>query len=488
MALPLLMLLAACAGEPAERETEVMVMPVSTSSDVAMAQFRQGQYALDMGRFFDAREHFEAAVGADQNFALAHLRLANTANSTAEFMAGLESAEEHAAGASEAEQVLIGIPRKGLENDAEGQLQLAQQLVELLPQSPRAWLTLGGIQSGLNHMEAARESMMKAAELAPDFALAYSTLGNSYIFTEPKDFDKAVEYMSRLVELAPDEPNSHDLMGDAYRAQNDLVSARESYTRAAELAPDDASPVQQRGHVNSFLGDYEAARADYDASIALARGAQGPAFAVYRALVSVHAGDPAAAVEELNQLVAAIDGMGIPGPRGQKIFALTTAAQIALHHNMFDAAESVLEQRATLQLEQAEELGTDAARRGARANIAYLEGRLAARKGDYRTATAKAREFMTLLETDANPRRNEPAHDLLGLASLLQSDYAAAVGHYEQANANIIYTQYHLALAHEGAGNAAEAQAIFNTIAYNNFNSPGYALIRRDVIAKAGSG
>jgi tetratricopeptide (TPR) repeat protein len=462
----------------------VMVMPVTTPSDAARESFRQGQHALDMGRFFDARAHFQAAVDTDPNFALAHLRLANTANSAAEFMAGLEAAEEHAVGASEVEQTLIQIARRGLDNDAEGQLQLAQQLVELVPESPRCWLMLGGIQSGLNDMEAARASMTRATELAPDFALAYAFLGNSHIFNEPKDFDKAVEYMSRLVELAPDEPNSHDLMGDAYRAQNDLTRSRDSYTRAAELAPDDASPVQQRAHVNSFLGDYEAARADYDASIALGRGNEPSSYAVYRALVSVHAGDPGAAVDELNQLVTAIDDMGIPGPLGQKVFALTTAAQIALHHDMLDAAESILEQRAALQLEQAEQVGTDAVMRGTQAGIAYFEGSLAARRGDYQVATEKAQEFMTLLEQDANPRRNEAAHDLLGLVSLLQDDYTTAIQHYEQANVNNTYTQYHLALAHEGAGNTAQAQEMFAAIAYNNFNSPGYALIRTDVQQK----
>ncbi|NIM51275.1 MAG: tetratricopeptide repeat protein [Gemmatimonadales bacterium] len=485
VALPLVVLIAACAGEPAERETDVMVMPVTTSSDAALADFKRGQHAMDMGRFFDAREYLETAVEADPDFALAHLGLANIANSAAEFVASLDAAEERAASVTEAERILIEIARRGLDNDAEGQLQLAQQLVEIQPESPRAWLQLAGIQSGLNNMEAAREAMLRAAELAPDFGLAYVLLGNSYIFNEPKDFDTAAEYMSRLVELEPEEPNAHDLMGDAYRAQNDLANARDSYTRAAELAPDDALPLQQRGHVNSFLGDYDAARADYDAAIARGRGNQKASFAVYRALVSVHAGDPGAAVDELNELVAEIDGMDIPGPLGQKIFALTNAAQIALHHNMFDAAESILEQRAALQLEQAEQVGTDAAIRGARANIAYFEGVLAARKGDYRTATAKAREFMTLMEPDANPRKNEPAHDLLGLVSLLRGDHEGAIEHYEQANPNNIYTQYHLGLAHEGAGNAAAAQEIISGLAYNNFNNAGYALIRKDALEKA---
>jgi tetratricopeptide (TPR) repeat protein len=494
-ALPLVALLAACAGEPGEQGEQitaeagmdvVMVMPVTTSSEAAMAHFNQGQHAMDMGRFIDANEHFEAAVAADPSFAMGHLRVANTANSAAEFIEALEAAEANAEGASEAERIQIEFNRKGLDNDAEGQLQLAQQLVEAQPESPRALLMLAGIQSGLRQMDEARASAMKATQLSPNFVPAYGFLGNNYIFSEPKDFDKAVENMRKVVELAPDEQNSYDFLGDALRAQNDLTGARDAYTRAFELAPDNASPVQQRGHVNSFLGDYDAARADYDASIQRARAGQGPSFAVYRALVSVHAGDPSAAIDELTELAAAIDGMNVPGPRGLKIFALTTAAQIALHHNMFDVAEPILEQRAPLMIEQAEEISGDAVMRGNQANNAYWAGVLAARKGDYEGAAAKAQEFMTLLEPDANPRRNEPAHDLMGLTSLLQGDYAGAIAHYEQANPNNIYMLYHIGLAHEGAGNTAEAQAIFERLVYNNFNSPGYALIRKDVQAKVG--
>ena len=498
-ALPLVALLAACAGEPGEQAEQitaeagaeagmdvVMVMPVTTSSEAAMALFNQGQHAMDMGRGIDANEHFKAAVAADPSFAMGHLRVANTANSFAEFAEALEAAEAVAEGASEAERIQIEFNRKALDNDAEGQLQLAQQLVEAQPESPRALLMLAGIQSGLRQMDEARASAMKATQLSPSFVPAYGFLGNNYIFSEPKDFDKAVENMRMVVELAPDEQNSYDFLGDALRAQNDLTGAGDAYTKAHELDPENAGPVQQRGHVNSFLGDYDAARADYDASIQLARAGQGPSFAVYRALVSVHAGDPGAAIDELTELAAAIDGMDVPGPRGLKIFALTTAAQIALHHNMFDAAGPILEQRAPLMIEQAEEIGGDAVMRGNQANNAYWAGVLAARQGDYEGAAAKAQEFMTLLEPDANPRRNEPAHDLLGLTSLLQSDYEGAITHYGQANPNNTYTQYHLGLAHEGAGNTTEAQEIFAGVVYNNFNSPGYALVRKDVQAKVG--
>ena len=80
-------------------------------------------------------------------------------------------------------------------------------------------------------------------------------LGNSYLFNEPRDFDRALESMETLVALLPDEPISHDLLGDVHRARGNLEGARDAYTRAAELDPENGLPMQQRGHVNSFLGN-----------------------------------------------------------------------------------------------------------------------------------------------------------------------------------------------------------------------------------------
>ena len=43
----------------------------------------------------------------------------------------------------------------------------------------------------------------------------------------------------------------------------------------------------------------------------------------------------------------------------------------------------------------------------------------------------------------------------------------------------------HLGLAHEGAGNAEAAQAIFQDVAGHNFNFAQYALIRKEAMEKA---
>ncbi len=471
-------------ARPEVTEGLVMALPVTTASDEAREHFMQGQRAMDMGRFIEANQHFAYAIEADPTFAHAYLNRANTASSFEEFRTNLDLAAENAEAATETERLLIDIHQKGFVNDVEGQLRLANQLVETQPTSPRAWLTLAGIQTAMSTHDEARTSMMKATELVPEFSVAYMQLGNSYLFNEPTDFPRAQEYFQKVIELEADEQMPHDFLGDVYRAQGELEQARDEYTRAAELDPTNASPVQQRGHVNSFLGDYDAARADYDSAMAMGRANQKPNFALYRAFVHVHAGDAQAAIDELNELVASIDGMGIPEPVGVKIGLLSNVAIIAMHIDNFEAAEQALEQRTSLMMTQADEVGTDEFRRSQEANIAYFDGTLAAREGDYATATMKADEYAALVEPDPNPRKMEPVHDLKGLISLLQGNYAEAVGHYEQGNPNNLYTQYHLALAHEGGDNTEQAKQLFGKIADNNFNSVGFALVRQEAMQK----
>jgi tetratricopeptide (TPR) repeat protein len=290
--------------------------------------------------------------------------------------------------------------------------------------------------------------------------------------------------MRKVVELAPDEQNSYDLLGDIYRAQGKLAEASDSYTRAAELDPTNGSPLQQRGHVNSFLGNWEQARADYDAAMDLSDPDTRAGFGTWRALVSIYEGNPEAAVAELNELSASVDQMDIPAPRSAKINALDNVAAIASHNGLFDVAETALEQSRTLRMEQAEEVGTEEFRRNQEATMAYFDGLLAARKGEFGTAVAKADEYMAIVEPDANPRKNEAAHEVMALTALLQDDYEGAVEHYLQTDPADVYAKYHLALAYKGAGEDEKAQELFKEVADYNFNFVGSALVREGAAEK----
>ena len=460
--------------------SEIMKLPITTPSPDARNHFLMGQRELDLGRFLDANAHFKAAVAADSNFAIAYLSVGNSGNSFEEFRTNLALAERHATGASDAEQLQIQIARKGLDNDVNGQLALAQQLVAKYPDSPRAYLQLANVQGALNRNADARVSLMKAVGLAPRFLAAHASLGNSYLFGEPKDFAKSLEHMQHAEALAPNEPSMHDLLGDVYRALNNLEQARAEYTRGHELDRTDASLLQQRGHVNSFAGNYAAARADYDSAIALGRGNQRAGYAPFRAYVNVHAGDPKAAIAELNQLVAAVDTMNVPGTLGVKIAALTDIAVIGIHTRDFAAAAAALKQRAPLLMQQAAGAGSPGVQRGADANVAYFEGWLTARQGDYAAAGKAADRVAAIVAQDQNPRKLEPVHELKGFIALYQGNFQEAAAHFAQGNLTDPYIKYQYAVALQGGGDKAKGNQLMREVAVYNFNSVGFALIRKD--------
>ena len=458
----------------------IMGIPVTTSSADARNHFLQGQRELDLARNFEALDHFKRAVAADSTFAIAYLNVANTGNSLDEFKTNLARAEQFASGASDAEQLEIQIARRGFENDVSGQLAAAQQLVAKYPDSPRAHLTLGNIQTALNSNADARASYEKALSLAPRFVLAHIAIGTSYLFGEPRDFNQALQHFQAAEALAPNEPSMHDFVGDAQRALDNLSQARVEYTRGHELNPRDAGMLQQRGHVNSFAGDYDAARADYDSAMAVGRGNERGFFAPFRAYVSVYAGNAPGAIVELNKLVAQADGMGLPDPVTVKINALSNVALIGIDIRDFANADAALKQRTPLMMKQAEQVGSAGFRRAQQQGVAYFNAWLAARKGDYRTAQRETARLTALLTPDANPRKMEPVHQLKGFIALYQGHNAEAAEHFAQGNLLDPYIKYNYAMALDGSGQSDKAKPIFRELAVYNFNSLGYALIRKE--------
>lgn len=463
-----------------------MAIPISTQSATAREEFMRGLRMQDVERNTEARQHFDRAIAADPNFALAHLYAAFAAPSLPLYRGHLDEAIRLADRASPAEQLWIRAEQKGLDGDVEGQIVILKQLVALTPSDPRALGYLAGVQFSAGHTADARATADRATQIAPNFAAAFIQIGNSYLNTEPSDPVKGAAYIRQAIALEPNQPYTHDYMGDAYRAQNNLAAARTEYSRMIELDPTRAGAYQQRGHVNSFLGNYAEARADYDRAIVLADPVDKTGLGQFRPLVYVYEGNPAAAEAELEQMGAGIDGMNIPNAVGAKIGVYASLATIALHTGHLDVAQRAIDRLRDLFRQQAEVSRSDSFRRGNEANIAYWEGSLAARRGDFATARAKAQDIIRLRAPDQSPRKNEVAHDLLGMADLLEGKHASAAGHFAQANPNDIYSVYHRGLALEGAGRSAEAKPFFKRVAGWNFNGPETALVKKDAARRAG--
>ncbi len=462
-------------------------IPVTTKSTAAMMDFRAGQAAADRGDGTQANALFRSAIAKDPGFAYAWYNLGNVAFSNEEFANAIRKAAEVGGNASEGERLLIEINLRFLDNDFAEQVALSKQLVDKYPKSPRAWLNLGNVQTGLSQHDEARAAYRKALTIDGDFVPAHTALANSYLFQEPKDFTKAGDYFTAAIERQPGEDAWYWGLGDVFRARGDLEIARDYYARSTQLDPSNGTAFVKKGHVNSFLGNYDEARADYDQGVAVAKAANSAFLANYKMFTWVHAGNPKMAASQLEELYSRVDGMGIPEEQrnGVKVFTLTNGATICMHDGMYDDAERMLEMRARLLRAAGENVGTDEFRNIQEANIAYFAGQLAARRGDLDAARKMAAKNRKLVADQKNPRRLENYHDLMGLIALKAKDYNKAVEHYGQANPNNMYSKYHLALAYEGAGRMTEARELFREVANWNFNSVGYALVRKDAIAKS---
>jgi len=81
---------------------------------------------------------------------------------------------------------------------------------------------------------------------------------------ERRDFDKAVEMLSRAIEADPKLTPAYVLRGLANAARNKAEEAVADYSKAIDLAPDDERPRLLRATVYQMQRDFDKAIADFD--------------------------------------------------------------------------------------------------------------------------------------------------------------------------------------------------------------------------------
>ena len=470
--------------EAVRSEMALALGPLSTTSKTARQEFADGVYESDMNRPPDSYTHFERAIAADPNFALAEAMAAFTAQAQPDAYAHITRALQLLDHASPVEKLQIEAQKKIMDGDDGGAAALFQQAVKIAPDNPRLWTVLGFEYLTLGEQASTRAAADSAIARGPQFELGYILKSITYTLYAPYNLQVGEAAARKAVELYPNEADPHDYLGDAYRAAGKLDQAASEYTKCAELDPTRGLCLQQRGHVNTFLGKYPEARADYDAAVALATGNAKPNLAQYRAFASVYEGNPKAAVDELEKLYQSIDAMNIPEPVGVKIVVDSQTMAIAEHAGFIKEAERSVQRRAQLAQQRAQQLNSPQFAHQVACATALDAGFLALAKGDYATATAKANEYVQLRRSDASSSKDRSAHDLMGLIAVKQKHWAEAVAHFQEGTADDIYFNYWQAVAHENLGHKAEALALYRKVANFNFDNVGEALTRKDAQAK----
>ena len=460
-------------------------MTLSTDSEEAKKNFGEGLYEFYVGDFIKSREHFDATIAADSAFGLAYTYRAYTSQGPKDFTSFSKKANANIGNTSEAEKLLIEINQTYLANDLEQRVSLAEELVEKHPTNFIGRLELSNAYSASNRFKEARQNLMKAVEDHPDKARPLLDLASSYIFEDPKDLSKAEEYAKKSVEIIPDVASTHIMLGDVYRAQNNMEQALAAYKKAAEVNPKDFVALSKQGHANTFLGNYDAARENYKAADKLDDGDVG--MLNFSILTDVYAGNRDKALERYQEEINKIDGTQSSMLNSNLSSLLFSAMLVAYDSGNVDMLASMLPQYKEAQMRVADDVGTEQINTSIEAGLKNWEARLALLNNDLDTAKTLVEEYATMMEPINNPNKMNNYHFGMGLIAMAEGNAPVAIEHLRKVDEQNIYARYHLAKALEMDGQEDEASKHYDYLSTYNFNGTAYALIRSGSMAKMNS-
>src|SRR5258705_12592819 len=153
---------------------------VTTSSEDDRKEFLLGRDLQEKLLVQDSIQHYDKAISLDPNFALAELNRAQVSPTGKEFFDHLKKAVALADKASNGEKLLILGNEAGANGNAAKQKEYFEQLVAAYPNDERANFALAGYYFGQQEMPRAIQYYKKATELAPTFSSAYNLLGYAY--------------------------------------------------------------------------------------------------------------------------------------------------------------------------------------------------------------------------------------------------------------------------------------------------------------------
>jgi tetratricopeptide (TPR) repeat protein len=486
--LPTLLTLFFFACQPSEKEADtanatIVDFPYTTQSKEALQQFQEGQAIFELGDRERARPYFDKAIELDPDFAVAYVFRAWCRRSSQEYNAFTKMANEKNKDRSEAEQLMVELNTGYAENDVTKRMSVGKTMVEKYPAIARGHLILGQAHKDSKDIMNARKNFAKVIELRPDWISGYRALGESYLFDEPKDLAKAEENMQKVVALMPNESRTHIMLGDVYRAQQNLEKALVSFQKAASLAPNDEQVYGKAGHVNVYLGNYDEARKDYEKSRVSSTYPANSLNAI--AFTYLYEGKHTEGLDYCKKQVSSLENAGLTADElmGSKIDMLDNCMWTAFY--LGDAAETkaLLAQIQPLELERVKSSISNERMMMYNARANYREGMLALLEGELEVAKEKAAAQKAALATINNPNKLEDYYLLQGKIAMEEGKYADAVAELEKANMGNMYHKFMLAMANKKAGNEEKATQLLKDISDYRFVDLESALVRNDVLA-----
>ena len=301
--------------------------------------------------------------------------------------------------------------------------------------------------------------------------LIYNVLGYAYI--QKREYEKSEEAFKNYIRLIPDEANPHDSLADLYTKMGRNEDAIEHFKKSVELNPKFTISQRKIGTNLVFMGKYDEGREAFRKAMEMESTPNAKVTDMNQvALSHIYEGNFEQAVTAFDESIKMAQEAGlsarVAGIHTQKCYIHLESGHLA------KAEESLAECKKTVMASDLRQSLKDNFAKGAMAQEALI----AAKKGDFETAMAKADEQLAMIQGDNNPNEMKDHHDLLGLIHFEKGDHAKAIEHLNQGDQEDPYILYHLAVSESKAGDKTWATELFKKVAEMNQNGLGYALVR----------
>ena len=467
-------------------------VPLSTNSIKASDLYHEAIALNNIYKGNEAKEKLLEAVKIDPGFAAGYLLLSTfNTNSVSETDKYYDKAVSLKGKMNDVERCFLDIRSSYRQNDISKRVLASEKLVGLIPDNAIAHERMAYTNYEMANIEGSRQSALKAIQCDKYYSPAYTILVNSYTFVEPKSFDQAELYAKKVLSFNKNKSFYHVMLGDVYRAQNNLEKAAKKYDDAFQVGTNNWLSAAKAGHAYTMFDPIEA-RKRFDQAINEARTNNqkiGPEYA--KVYTFLHQNEFSKALEQVKAIKQSLNSYGFTGQEVESELSdlLWHEYFIFSHSGQYERAKQALAEKRKIDIALSKLSKNERSVYDTESTLLWMESHLEIMKGNYDDAKLKLSGLKQRFLDASDPKRFDGYNNLMGMANLMSGNAAKGVQHFEDViDEGNIYFQYFKGLSYKAVGDLDKAKEVFDYVAKYNFNGLVYTVVRNKAIEEIKKG